>query len=957
MLNVRPLDVATADAAQLKLRHKILASESSGDSSISPHTDAPDLATSVRCLHTTWHAPLQLRHPTTRLLMCTAQVLLCFWLSVTSPLAASLQSPATFPVYGSWLARVTASSAQVVGVHVALTLAIAIIVRSTLYRWLVQNQWNSVHSKTGKLTSMVKAVTCGTQTARCAVWTGATASGSWTFVALVTPVVWAAVVWALESVLHATQTMLYKDGDDGIMAVTQLQWHNALYQTLMSLHVLVLLLTLDSLLQDQTYTRVFYGQWGQHARAMYVKFPWLRIALCWLSLGALIGLGLGFQGFTWLRWQWSALHMGSGSDHTLLLSPWLLPNESCRAMFSGILVVLDLLWFAQAWDFPAFSTAVGVRAYGLAIDNINVGFSRFRLVFSSKWIACFVVMALLLPLESCQLYQELTYSPSEYGQTTANATARIVPTAVTLEDNSTLLLHPTDLQLLDHGALSRYIGLPKLDSVPPVVAIVAGIAALLLWLWRKEQCVIKLSRLDQYQQLQSVREVNALVNKRTRHTLHRQILVRDLYTQRRSLDARCASLAVVSVLLVVLQIHTIWRGQQLDSTSAFEAPGETYGCLLLLVTLALVVHMYRRYMVKMELLVLRNELPAACNGALSKSPRRLLLPCLVELILCAACLPPFLHGTFSFQETRYSLTSAAVSMSGGKLVCPDKTVEDSASTCVLSYSYPLEIINMCAFLRLYVCIRLVRNSLLQQTITEQVLMASGTAHEVPVDSLRWSIRVAFSLNPTRLLILFFLVLWIGTATALSIFEHPMPSLLDSEERSLWLTIVTMSTVGYGDSFPVTALGRFTIFAGAVLGGSFLLALMTSVFLEALKGSTDEHKVVSAVERLQWQRAMAHASATLIASAWKAYRSPHKNGGTHLAISLLPLAHQFKILRKSKPKDTFATLESMYMHRMAHWRAVEWTESWSRTRADTNAALAVLEDQVTALERVMHYILN
>lgn len=805
---------------------------------------------------------------------------------------------------------------------------------------------------------MVKVVTCGSHTARSPVWTGATASGSWTFVMLVTPFLWAVVVWTLESVLHLEQA-LRKHEDDGVMAVTQLQWHSALFQTLMTLHVLVLLLTLDSLLQDQMYARVFYRQWGQRVRTLYIKLPWLRIALCWLSLIALIGLGLGLQGFTWLRWRWSAQLMGTNSDHKLFQSPWLLPNESCRAMFSGILVLLDLLWFAQAWDFPAFSTAVGVRTYGLAVDNINLGFARFRLVFSSKWIACFVVMALLLPLETCQLYQELTYTPSEYGQSTANSTARIVPTAVALQDNSTLSLHPTDMQLLDHGALSRYIGLPRLDSVPPVVSMLAGLYALLLWLGRKEQCVIKLSKLDQYQQLQSVREVNALVTNRTRHTLHRQILVRDLYTQRRLLDARCAALAIASVLLVVLQIHTIWRGQQLDSTSAFEAPGETYGCLLILVTLVLVVHIYRRYVVKMQLLVLRNELPAACNRSLSKSPRALLLPFLVELIICAVCLPPFVHGRLSFQETRYWLTSAAINK-GGKLVCPDRMVEDSAhhdNTCVLSYSYPLEIINMCAFLRLYVCIRLVRNSLLQQTITEQVLLASGTAREVPVDSLRWSIRVAFSLNPTRLLILFFLVLWIGTATALSIFEHPLPSLLDYEERSLWLTIVTMSTVGYGDSFPVTALGRFTIFTGAVLGGSFLLALMTSVFLEALKGSTDEHKVVSAVERLQWHRAMAHASATLIASAWKASRSQDENVGAHLAISLLPLAHQFKILRKSKPKDTFATLESMYMHRIAHWRAVEWAESWSRTRADTNAALTALEGQVNVLERVMHDLVD
>lgn len=67
-----------------------------------------------------------------------------------------------------------------------------------------------------------------------------------------------------------------------------------------------------------------------------------------------------------------------------------------------------------------------------------------------------------------------------------------------------------------------------------------------------------------------------------------------------------------------------------------------------------------------------------------------------------------------------------------------------------------------------------------------------------------------------------------------------PDKFGSIPRSFWWAIVTLTTVGYGDAYPVTALGR--LFAGiiAILGVT-LIALPTGLFASSFTEAMQRHR--------------------------------------------------------------------------------------------------------------------
>ena len=85
------------------------------------------------------------------------------------------------------------------------------------------------------------------------------------------------------------------------------------------------------------------------------------------------------------------------------------------------------------------------------------------------------------------------------------------------------------------------------------------------------------------------------------------------------------------------------------------------------------------------------------------------------------------------------------------------------------------------------------------------------------------------LRDSLLTLLYLFAMSVATlAYAMLVFERPIgPNTnLDLMENSVWLIIITMTTVGYGDIYPQTPMGRQVAVIAALLAG--LLSLFPSV---------------------------------------------------------------------------------------------------------------------------------
>ncbi len=80
---------------------------------------------------------------------------------------------------------------------------------------------------------------------------------------------------------------------------------------------------------------------------------------------------------------------------------------------------------------------------------------------------------------------------------------------------------------------------------------------------------------------------------------------------------------------------------------------------------------------------------------------------------------------------------------------------------------------------------------------------------------------------------------VGSCFAVLHFESQDPSAnLTSANDVLWWSIVTMSTVGYGDFYPVTVGGRFMAVL-LMFCGIGLFAMLAGVFADMLRTATSE----------------------------------------------------------------------------------------------------------------------
>lgn len=79
------------------------------------------------------------------------------------------------------------------------------------------------------------------------------------------------------------------------------------------------------------------------------------------------------------------------------------------------------------------------------------------------------------------------------------------------------------------------------------------------------------------------------------------------------------------------------------------------------------------------------------------------------------------------------------------------------------------------------------------------------------------------------------------ATGLYIAEsHVQPEKFGSIPRSLWWAVITLTTIGYGDTYPVTVMGKFLASVTAVIGVG-LVAAPTGILAAAFSHAFQRHR--------------------------------------------------------------------------------------------------------------------
>jgi len=246
-------------------------------------------------------------------------------------------------------------------------------------------------------------------------------------------------------------------------------------------------------------------------------------------------------------------------------------------------------------------------------------------------------------------------------------------------------------------------------------------------------------------------------------------------------------------------------------------------------TIAVLVLIYYTTQLRVKMQIFRGVYPDSTTLWTSKTE---LLRFFIEIFLCSLHAPIGVDFHFRIGHTRYS-------------------------ACCL---------NALMFFRLYLLLRVLRNHSGFNTMQANLVAAMNG---VDATDIEFNVKMMLKLQPMSVLgpCLFLNVL--ALASLLVLFERPDPS---SNITSFWsasyVSLVTMSTVGYGDFYPVTTLGKVSAVIFGVVGGCLLATLLITVFCDFSMTTPQEEFVINIVRRRKHLQELRFKSATLLQRAWK-----------------------------------------------------------------------------------------
>ena len=134
----------------------------------------------------------------------------------------------------------------------------------------------------------------------------------------------------------------------------------------------------------------------------------------------------------------------------------------------------------------------------------------------------------------------------------------------------------------------------------------------------------------------------------------------------------------------------------------------------------------------------------------------------------------------------------------------------------------------------------------------------------------YSLKCMFKDHPLKLICLFYFISVAIFAYLIYLAERqtnvqsitPVHSSCNNYQNALWLVIITTTTVGYGDYYPQTAIGRFIVLFMAIWG-TLIVSIMVVVVSNTLSMEKTEMRTSKILNKLELREKLEEKAGTVI----------------------------------------------------------------------------------------------
>jgi len=323
-----------------------------------------------------------------------------------------------------------------------------------------------------------------------------------------------------------------------------------------------------------------------------------------------------------------------------------------------------------------------------------------------------------------------------------------------------------------------------------------------------------------------------------------------------------SSLALFGVLLAIAVNEILWY-----SAVGFETVDTVFSTILkisvLVTTAASMFLLYKYYDGQLEMLRTSGVGLSAGFGFMSLRESGLGMYFLCDLLTLLPMPFPFIHFTMEMSDIFHEDT-------------PTIYTSDNLFMALM-------------FARLQFLPRLIAEIWM---MNNHVAFVSARMHNVVIDTW-FVIRALFIANFSTLILLIFATV-LANSYVILICERPYPHVdqLAEFDNAMYYTIITMTTVGYGDIVPATRLGRYVALAISLQGVVFIALIIQGVVARVQLNPT-ETRIIDFVVGTHNATDTRNRAATVMQTVFRQYR---------LNLRALSLGRS-NVMVKSHPKVT------------------------------------------------------